>query len=136
MVHSSFKALSLYIISILGGIYNLYKVLDRKKINNESDLYMSINLLLWSVLMGMALLAYVVINNNSGFSWITQEIYQEVTLYWLMFAMFITALHGILFKKKINNPAFLQLSFGLLLFPIIAFLAIIGRALIERSVVH
>ena len=94
MVQLNPKQCSLYVMSIFVGVYGLYGILNRKKINNESNFYMSINHLLFGGMLGLGLLSYITINAISSFSWITQSNYDQLSLYWLLFTMFVCGLHS------------------------------------------
>lgn len=90
----------------------LHGIMNRKKINKVSDYYMSVNFLLGGVLLIPCILMSAI---YFGLKAKNTTLFNENTLYlillfWLGLAELTIGLHGLLNKKKINNPAFDRFS--------------------------
>ena len=110
MTNTDIKLLLFGGISTIGGlIFGLRGVLSRKKINKKSDFCMSVNILLTGIAMAIFLVFFLFFRITPiGLSMMSEKRFDTLGLIWLAATFFVYGIHGVVNKKRINNPMFFQ----------------------------
>ena len=116
-----------FIFGMIGVFFilsSINSILNKKKINNESDYLMSLNTFMLGVLFLFLFLASLLFYQY-GKTVIKENAFYLIMIAGISFGFFIVGMHAILNKKKIHNLVFLQFSKTQLGGAIIGFIALI-----------
>lgn len=95
--------------AILGLIFGLRGVLHRKEITKQSDYYMCVNILISGIVMAIFMIFFLFFRITPiGLSMMSEKRFDTLGLIWFAISFFITGIHGVANKKKINNLKFFR----------------------------
>lgn len=112
------------IICLIGGLHGIF---TKKRSNNTSSFYRSVNILFGGVTLTLSFLAYSIFLwlEPNGISQVDKNTFFFFMLAWFGIIEFVVGIHGILNKEKINSLEFDRFSEASLYSSIIIFIGLI-----------